>query len=143
MQIKNILSKNNLFGKSMQMNHLFFSKNNVSGIDRDKSFKGLLPACIKGFREIAKSEFLVLPNWSKKMLEIITGDLRNQRIGSVAFVCGAGHPKRIVIYKVMMTNRYCRIRKKSVFFRIFDTSRQQTFKGVVPIHSLSGFYLYK
>ena len=69
-------------------------------------FKGLLPACIKGFREITKSEFLVLLNWSKKILEIITEDLRNQRIGSVAFVSGAGHPKRIVTCKVMMLNRY-------------------------------------
>ena len=68
--------------------------------------KGLLPACIKGFREIAKSEFLVLLNWNKKMFEIVTGDLRNQRIGSVTFVSGAGHPKRIVTCKVMMLNRY-------------------------------------
>ena len=46
------------------------------------------------------------------MLEIITGDLRNQRIGSVAFVCGAGHPKRTVTYEVMMPNQYCEVEKK-------------------------------
>ena len=64
------------------------------------------------FREITKSEFIVLLNWTKKMFKIITGDRRNQRIGSVAFVSGAGHPKRIVIYKVMILNRYWKVQQK-------------------------------
>ena len=50
------------------------------------------------------------------MLQKTTGDLRNQRIGSLAFVCGAEHPKRTVSGEVMMSDRYSQTEKKVLFF---------------------------